>query len=315
MMRGWWAAAAILACAGLAHADPSPTELQAARDLFGKAEADEDVGHWAAALDKLHRAASVKATPGLLFHIALCEEKLDLLVAALADYTAAEQAAREQSNKEVLNAVSEPLRAIRIRVPTLTLDVPEAQGALVALDGKTIAPGLYGVAMPVEPGVHHIEATAPGRETFAAQVQLSEREAITTSIKWVTKQATVAVRSDPFEGSGSEKPSHEERTKTGMRWGAIVSTASAVALFGFGLGSYFAADGAQTTLFQQCPTMVDCSGLRTPVRTWDAVALGSWIASAGMTALAIVLWLKPSQPKTSAQIDVNPFGVALRGSF
>ena len=38
-----------------ALADPTPSELQAARDLFGKAVADEDAGHWKEALDKMKR--------------------------------------------------------------------------------------------------------------------------------------------------------------------------------------------------------------------------------------------------------------------
>ncbi len=71
--------------AGRAHADPSPGEIQAARDLFAKAEQDEDAGNWSAALDKLRRAASVKMTPGIRYHVGLCEEKLGQIAAALND--------------------------------------------------------------------------------------------------------------------------------------------------------------------------------------------------------------------------------------
>src|SRR5437660_11681354 len=137
-----------LVLTGVARAEPTPGEVQAARELFTKAEADEDAGKWADALDKLKRASSVKPTPGLRFHIALCEEKLNQLVAALADYTAADQMAHDQNNKDVVDAVAEPLKALRIRVPTLTIEVPPAQGSQVELDGKAIAQGLYGVAMP-----------------------------------------------------------------------------------------------------------------------------------------------------------------------
>src|ERR1700690_3395677 len=173
-------AAIILALAfaqSIARADPTPNEIQAARELFSKAEKDEDAGQWSDALEKLRRALSVKATPGLHFHIALCEEKLGQLVAALADYTAADQSAREQNNKDAADAVAEPLRTLRIRVPTLTIDVPPAMNALVELDGKAIAAGLYGIAMPVEPGLHQVRARANGKHAFTTQVQLKEREA------------------------------------------------------------------------------------------------------------------------------------------
>src|SRR5678815_5448585 len=158
-----WLCCGVLLTASLAHADPTASEAQAARELFKQAEADEDAGKWEEALDKVKRAISVKPTPGLRFHIALCEEKLGQLVAALADYTAADQMAREQNNKDVIDAVAEPLKTLRIRVPTLTIEVPAAQGSQVELDGKPIAQGLYGVAMPVEPGTHKVTARAPGK--------------------------------------------------------------------------------------------------------------------------------------------------------
>jgi hypothetical protein len=310
---------AVVLGGGLAHADPTPAEIQAARDLFDKAEKDEDAGQWAAALDKLRRASTVKPTPGIRFHIAQCEEKLGQLVPALADYTAADQAAREQNNKDVVDAVAEPLRALRIRVPTLTLDVPDAPNARVDLDGKTIAQGLYGVAMPVEPGTHRVQARATGRETFTTQVQLTEREAITTTIKWIPVK--VDTTADPFAGGSNEAPKTEETPSSSVKWGAIVATASAVSLLAFGIGAYVAADGAASTLAQQCRVLADCSNLdRTTTRAWDWTALTMWVASAGLTVVAVVLWAQPSHKRASgtpARIELRPIGpgAALIGSF
>ena len=313
-MVGWSVRGAVVLgvalAAGVAAADPTPTELAAARDLFSKAEKDEDAGQWSAALEKLRRAASVKVTPGIRFHIALCEEKVNQLVLALADYVAADQAAREQNNKDVMEAVAEPLRLLRIRVPTQTLEDPATAGAVVEVEGKANAPGLYGVAIPVEPGSHVVRAHAEGKEPFTATVQLSERDAITTTVKWrATVVATAPVETPPPGESTGESSS------TSVRWGAIIASVSAAALLGFGIGAYMAADGAQTTLYQECPTMPDCSGLKTPVRTWDAVALGSWIAAAGTATLAIVLWVKPSHKGTSARLELRPMGAALTGRF
>jgi hypothetical protein len=315
MRRAWWALlGGVLVNVHVARADPSPTEIQAARDLFAKAEKDEDGGQWTAALEKLRRAGTVKMTPGIRFHIALCEEKLNQLVAALADYTAAEQAAREQNNKDVSDAIAEPLRVLRIRVPTLTLDVPPTAGAEVELDGKNIGAGLWGAPLPVEPGMHRVQARATGKQPFTTQVQLGEREAQTATIKWVAAASVAITAPDPFENAPSG--SHEAHEGSGMRWGAFAATLSAAALFGFGVGAYVAADGAQQTLFQQCPTLTNCDSLRQPVRTWDWVALTSWIAAAGVTTVAVVLWLTPSHhTQVRARIELRPLGLALSGSF
>jgi hypothetical protein len=305
-----------LAASRSALADPTPTTLQAARDLFAKAEADEDAGRWSEALDKLRRAASVKITPGIRFHIALCEEKLNQLVAALADYVAADEQAHEQNNKDVIDAVAEPLRALRIRVPTLTIDVPTAAGVVVELDGKEIAAGLYGITMPVEPGLHHVRAIATGKRPFTTEVQMSEREAQTTVVKWVDAPPVATHETEP----AIQKPPPSTETSGGPKWGAIVSTVSAAAALGFGIGAFVAAGDAQSTLFAQCASMTSCDGLKTPVRTWDAVALGSFIGAAGLTTLAIVLWVKPSTPARvtsapTARIELRPGGLAVSGSF
>jgi hypothetical protein len=307
-----WLCCGVLLLAPIVHADPTPSEVQAARELFKKAEADEDAGKWEEALDKLKRAISVKPTPGLRFHIALCEEKLGQLVAALGDYTAADQMAREQNNKDVVDAVAEPLKTLRIRVPTLTIEVPAAQGSQVELDGKPIAQGLYGVAMPVEAGTHKVTAHAPGKRPFATQVTLHEREADTATVKWVD----IPVEPAPNDGHETPKP---VETKSGpVKVGAIVATAASAVLLGVGIGAYVAADGAHSDLAAQCPLLTNCDDLRNKVRAWDWVALGSWIGAAGVAVVAIVLWVKPSAPSSSAagaRIELRPGGFAFTGSF
>jgi len=306
-----WLCCGVLMFAPLVHADPTPSEVQAARELFKKAEADEDAGKWEEALDKVKRAISVKPTPGLRFHVALCEEKLGQLVAALADYTAADQLAHEQNNKDVIDAVAEPLKTLRIRVPTLTIEVPAAQGSQVEVDGKAIAQGLYGVAMPVEPGTHRVTARAPGKRLFSTQVTLHEREADTATVKWVD------IPPEPVL-NGQDTPEKPVETKSApLKVGAIVATAASAVLLGVGIGAFVAADGAHSDLAAQCPLLTNCDDLRNKVRAWDWVALGSWIGAAGVAVVAVVLWAKPSAPQSSpsARIELRPGGLAFTGSF
>jgi hypothetical protein len=318
-MRPYGAVVALALTLGAltARADPTPSELAAARELFARAEKDEDAGRWADALDKVRRASSVKMTAGLRFHIALCEEKLGQLVAALADYAAADQAAREDNNKDVIDAVAEPLRALRARVPTLTLDVPAADGAEVSLDGKPMPAGLFGVAMPVLPGSHRVEARAHGKRPFSTEITLAEREAKTASIRWIDLPTLPSEEVTPTPGETPPPPS-EAKPSGGGKGGAIVATVSAAALVGFGVGAFFAADGADANLRAQCPTLTDCGGLRTEVRAWDAAALASWIAGAGLATVAIVLWVKPSHASTTTttgRLVVRPGGLAFAGTF
>src|SRR5258706_15123609 len=100
---------------------PSQAQVQAARELFQEAERDEDAKRWAEALEKLRRVAAVRLTPGVRYHIALCEENLGQLVAALADYTLAENQARAENAQDVLRLVGKKLESLRARVPRLTI--------------------------------------------------------------------------------------------------------------------------------------------------------------------------------------------------
>ena len=80
--------------AASADAPPTDAQIAAARDLFLAAERDEDAQRWAEALEKLQRVSVVKLTSGIRYHMALCEEHLGHLVAALRDYKAAANQAR-----------------------------------------------------------------------------------------------------------------------------------------------------------------------------------------------------------------------------
>jgi hypothetical protein len=61
-------------------------ELKRARAQFQQATELEQAGNWAAALQQFREVGQVRMTPQVRFHIAVCEEKLGRLVAALGGY-------------------------------------------------------------------------------------------------------------------------------------------------------------------------------------------------------------------------------------
>jgi hypothetical protein len=304
--------------------EPTPSELQAARDLFAQAEKDEEAQNWEAALEKLRRAASVKMTPGLRFHIATCELKLGQLAAALSDFAAAEQLARAQGNKDVLAATEEPLRDLRARVPQLTVRVPDVTGAEVLLDGNRIAPGLHGVPMPVDPGSHRIEARAPGRAAFAKTVQLEERQSAIVEVELA----------QPRQGSAppttAPPPDDEPPQTDGGEGGgrskvpAVLATLGAMAFVGVGVGFFVAAEGSASSGREFCATAppMACDAkqaeLRDGIRGFDAAALGFWIGAGALGAVATGLWihaLTGPTTKSEAHFVLGPGTLGLRGTF
>jgi hypothetical protein len=163
---------------------PTPGQVQAARELFAAASQDEGASRWTDALDKLRRVAQVKLTAGVRYHIAFCEEKLGQIASALAHYTEARDAADREHNKDVLNLLKEPvLTLLRARVPTLRIVVhPANVDAEVTVDDHRHPPGLWRVAVPIDPGVHRIEAHAPDRDSFAREITLQEGDATVVDV-------------------------------------------------------------------------------------------------------------------------------------
>jgi len=304
-----------------AHAgEPTAAEIATARELFAQAEKDEDAGQWAAALEKLRRAGSVKVTPGIRFHVALCEEQLGQLVAALGDYAAAEAQARDERSKDVLDALSEPMAALRARVPTLTVNVPaDARDATVTLDGAPLASATWATAMPVEIGTHTIVAKARARATFWASVTTAEHEA-----KVVNVVLAAAEVSAPPLPAPAPAPAPEPSPP---RTAAVLASLGGVVLVGAGVASFLVAGNKQSNAETQCKLVVSCDDLKGPIRTFDWLALGAWIGGAAAGAVAIVLWASPapvppgsapgehpgSQP--GAALLVGPGSLAVRASF
>ncbi len=164
----------------------SPAALVAARELFREATADVDKGRFAPALEKFKRVATVKDTPPVRYNIGQCEEGLGRIGAALADYELAErQAAGDPKSAEVGALAHDRATALRPRVPRLTLALPGAgpDGLAITMDEAPVATSSIGIALPVDPGRHVVDATLAGHAPFHAEVDLKERATIRVLIE------------------------------------------------------------------------------------------------------------------------------------
>jgi hypothetical protein len=328
------AALAGLALAGpSAHAAPGDVEVRAARQLFVDAERDEDGGRWADALVKLRRVAQVRLTAGIHYHVALCEEHLGQLAAALDDYTSADGQARAESAQDVLLLVGKRIADLGPRVPRLTIRiVPDVADATVTLDGAKLLPAVFGTALPVDPGEHHIEATGPGRPATSRSVTLHERDVTVVDLQLPEpppSPAPVPVSSGPTrEAAGAPPPSPAlppeapAAPTAPSHTGAILATAGAVVLAGGGIAAFVAAGSAHARAVSQCAEVFSaapgaCDSEKNGVRALDFTAAGLWLGAGAAGALAVVLWSRPSAASspTAARLFVGPGSLVLRGRF
>lgn len=323
-----WAVVAFLgvtSATSLLRAEPSPAELRAARQLFASAEKDEDHARWADALDKLRRVSQVKLTAGVHYHIALCEEHLGQLAAALDEYTSAEDQARQEKAQDVMALVDKRIADLGPRVPRLTIRlVPNVQDAEVTLDGTRLPQTVLGTALPVDPGEHRIEATAPNRAPTTQHVMMRERDVTAIEVQLVEPPPAPAPAPAPAAPPAAEPlpaapPLSASRSAT-SHTGALLATAGAVVLVGGGVGAYVLAGSAHTSAVEQCAQVVSlspgaCDSQKNSVRAWDFTAAGAWVGAAVVGAVAVVAWVRTPSPATSALLLVGPTSVSLAGHF
>jgi hypothetical protein len=313
--------------ASSAHAAPGDVEVRAARQLFADAEKDEDGGNWADALVKLRRVSQVKLTAGIHYHVALCEEHLGHLAAALDEYTSAEGQARAEGAVDVLHLVGKRIADVAPRVPRLTIRLaPGGPDATVTLDGAKLSPALFGTALPVDPGEHRIEATAPDRVPTSQSVTMRERDTTTVDLQLPEPPPSpgptpIAPVPTAEPAPAPPPPSDTPAASTGpSRAGAILATGGAVVLLGGGIAAFLAAGGAHTRAVSQCAQMVStspgaCDPEKNSVRAWDFAAAGAWLGAAAAGTVAVLLWSRPASPSSSAQLIVLPGSVVLGGRF
>jgi hypothetical protein len=164
--------------------EASPQALVAARELFREATGDVDAGRFDAALGKFRRVAGVKETYAVRFNIARCEEQLGKLGAALGDYELAErEGAGDPKGADISKLAQERAAALRPRVPRLTIAPPSDPPAdlVVKLDGQAQPGGTLGVALPVDPGAHKVDATS-SKGSFTKEVTLREGESADVTV-------------------------------------------------------------------------------------------------------------------------------------
>jgi hypothetical protein len=308
--------------AGAAPPDaPRRDPLATARDLFVQAEHDEDAGLWQDALDTLRQVALVKLTAGVRYHIALCEEHLDMLVNALDDFTAAKAQAVIERAEDVLRLVDNELETLGPRVPRLAIHLtPEDPEATVTLDGADLDLARIGESRALNPGVHRIEAHAPGGRTASVTVTMRERDATALEIA-IPPLPPPGPPPAPKAAPRTERVANP-RDEAPVRVETLAAALVAVAFAGGGLGAYVAAGRAHDHAVSSCAVVTDrssdpCEAQKNMVRAWDWAAAGGWAGAAIATGFAVYWGTRPARDHGASSLSwgIGVGSVGVRGTF
>jgi hypothetical protein len=144
----------------------------AARTLFGEGLAHADAGRWSEAAERFERAYAVRPSHEIGYNLSTALIHLGRLVGAsellrrAADDTAAPPAVR--------NAARARLAQVTPRLARLTVQLRGAPEGYAYLDGRPLARAMLGVALPVDPGRHLVQARDPNGASLSRPIALEE---------------------------------------------------------------------------------------------------------------------------------------------
>jgi hypothetical protein len=306
--------------AGRAHADDAGAQAQV---LFDEGKKLMDAANYAAACPKLAESQRLDPGNGTLARLATCHEKQGRTATAWSEFTElvtsaqrAGQADRERFARQRIAALEPHLSRLTVIVPA---DIATTPGLVVQRDAIGVGAAAWGIGVPVDPGDHSIEVSAPGKQAWSTHVTI----AASGDNKQVTVQplATLEVAPTPAatEPASSTAPPVPEAPPIGASrssqktWGLVVG---AVGLVGLGVGSYFGVKALSDSsdAKKECPNAA-CAVPAAIQQNDDAKTaahiadVGIGVGVAGIAAGALLYFLAPS----SQGIQVAPSVGAVNG--
>jgi hypothetical protein len=158
-------------------ADPSAATAATAQALFDDARRLFDDGRVREACEKFGASEKIEPREGTLLNLALCHQKEGKTATAWIEFIAARARARSEGLAERERFATEHIDALAPTLVRLRLVVAaEARvpGLNVTLDGEKVLDAAWGTDMPVDPGPHRLEASAPGRVGWRRNVEVGD---------------------------------------------------------------------------------------------------------------------------------------------
>ncbi len=313
-----------------ASAEPTANDKLTAEALFSEGRKLLAAGNYHDACPKF--AASLKLDPavGAMLNLADCYEKNQQTASAWAQFREASSAARAAGSKDREEVARRRAAALEPKLSRLTI-VVGAQSVQVTRDGSRVDPAAYGTAMPVDPGPHVIEATAPGKQKWSKTVEVAAVAArVSIEVPSLADEpssppatATAITGTPSAAASTSTPPADAPARGSSQRTVAIV--VGAVGVAGVGVGAYFGwkASSDWSDAKSHCTRFpAGCSensvNLGSDARSSGKVSTVAFAIGAAGIAGAVVLWVtapKASSAEPQMALVAWPGGASLRGAF
>lgn len=208
------AMAQVFLLSGIARAqDPAAAEV-----LFQEGRRLMAEGRVAAGCEKLKESFALDAMSGTLLNLADCYEKAGKTATAWARFRNAASLAQSQNKVEQAAEANRRVKALESQLSYITIVAADAvPGLEVRRNDLEVTPGMFGVAVPVDPGEVEVVASAPGYKSVRMTVELGNRrdKKIFTIPKLVPGQGseTVNLTAPPPEAAKKAEPPKADKSE------------------------------------------------------------------------------------------------------
>lgn len=156
-----------------AAAQPSGQDIATAQALFEDGKRLMQQRNYDEACPKLVESQRLDPGGGTLLAIALCHEGEGKTATAWADFNVALGQARKDARTDRETTASEHIKALEPKLTRVRVTVAaKSPGLEVRRDGTVVGEPQWGTALPVDPGDHLFEATAPTRVRWSATISV-----------------------------------------------------------------------------------------------------------------------------------------------
>jgi hypothetical protein len=246
------------------------------------ASASFDNHDYAAALKQFRRAAVVAPSLIVDLYIARSRVALGQLVQAAEDYRSVVASAVPSAKDAAIASARDELAQLRPRIPSIELALGDAEqrsrNLRLVMDGRMVA---YGAPVPVDPGHHEVVASDADGEQARLSFDITEGEAKTMGMTWLSAGGRGAKKQDQVAGASSAR----------RNWGVVALTVGATGL-GIGTVTGIAALSRYSAAEAHCPAGRCVEGTPVPENQSGFYALRT-ISAAGYAvgAAGIGTWL------------------------
>jgi tetratricopeptide (TPR) repeat protein len=160
----------------LAASASAQDRMPASRALFDLGRALMASGRYSEACPKLEESARLEPGMGTRFNLAYCWERIGRSASAWALYLDVAAEARAAGSTEREQIARGLARDLEPRLAYLLVSVNRSSPGLeIVRDGVPLGRAAWGVPTPVDPGLHVVQARAPGKQPWAGSVNVPAR--------------------------------------------------------------------------------------------------------------------------------------------